>query len=172
MKKVLLLVLAAAAGVYIYWPYRTAVKLEDAFRAADKLALDRLIDFPAVRQSLKEQVKAKMNAEAAAELSPEGNTAPTQTKLFPAVLAGTVADKVIDAMVTPDSIARFLKFEAAIGSGTSMTLHQKTWHTPTEFSARSMDNSRFVFRFTAIDGWRVVSVEPGEKLGRHAQIPR
>jgi hypothetical protein len=53
-----------------------------------------------------------------------------------------------------------------------MTLQEKTWHTPTKFSARATDNSRFNFHFTGIDGWRVVSVEPGELLGRQAQIPR
>jgi len=172
VKKVLLLLLFAVAGVYVYWPYRTAVKLEDAFRAADKDALNRLIDFPAVRQSLKDQMKAKMNAEVESAPAKTVEATRTPTKVFSAMLAGTVADKVIDTMVTPDAIARFLKVEAAVGSGTSMKLQQKTWHTPTKFSARATDNSRFNFRFTGIDGWRVVAVEPGEMLGRHAQIPR
>jgi hypothetical protein len=169
VKKVLLFLLIVALGAYAYWPYLTAKKLEDAFRSADKEALSRLIDFPAVRQSLKDQVRAKMNAESAETPAPP-NSHPAKVKA--ASLAAVVADKVIDSMVTVDSIAKYLRLEAAVNSGTPMTLQDKTWDGPTRFSASAADNTRFRFRFTGVDGWRVVSVEPGEKLGRQAVIPR
>ena len=172
MKKFLLLLLIVAAGAYVYWPYYTTVKLEDALRAADQEALQRIIDFPAVRQSLKDQVKAKMSAEADGTAPAAADGGATQTQFVSVMLAGAVADKVIDSMVTPESITRFLKLEAAVGSGAAMTLQQTTWHTPTKFSARAADNSRFTFRFNGSDGWRVASVEPGERLGRQASIPR
>ena len=62
MKKFLILLLIVAAGAYVYWPYHAVAKFEDALRAADKDALERIVDFPAVRLSLKEQIKAKMTA--------------------------------------------------------------------------------------------------------------
>jgi hypothetical protein len=172
VKKILLLLLFAAVALYAYWPYHTANKLEAALRSADKDALERLIDFPAVRQSLKEQMKAKMASEVSpsAMQNPGGNA--VQAKYVSAMLTGAVADKVIDALVTAESIVRFLKLEKAVSSGAAMTLQNKTWHTPAEFSARAGDNTRFRFRFTGIDGWRVISVEPGDKLGNQAQIPR
>jgi hypothetical protein len=169
VKKVLLFLLIVALGAYAYWPYYTAKKLEDAFRAADKDALSRIINFPAVRQSLKEQVRAKLDAEAAQNAQAK-NGKPTQAK--PTSLAAIVADKVIDSMVTVDSIAKYLKLEAAVNSGASMTLQDQTWEGPTRFRASAADNTRFHFHFTGVDGWRVISVEPGDKLGRQATIPR
>lgn len=171
MKKFLLLLIVAGVAAYGYWPYHAAKKLETALRAADKDALDQIIDFPAVRQSLKDQFKAKVSAEAAAISAQVGANA-DRAKTVPAFLAGAVADKVIDSMVTSESIARALKLESAVGGGSSMVLRDKHWRGPTEFSARAQDDSRFTFRLVGIAGWRVVSVEPGAKLGKQAQIPR
>ncbi len=173
MKKFLLLLILLGGGAYAYWPYHTITKFEDALRAADKDALERIVDFPAVRQSLKNQMKAKMSADALGGARGEkGADAVEQAKVATALFAGAVADKVIESMVTPATVTRLLKMDQAARSGTSFTLQEKSWHTPTEFSARGADDTRFKFRLKGIDGWRVVSVEPGERLGKQAQLPR
>ena len=173
MKKFLLLLLVVGTGAYAYWPYRAVTKLEDALRAADKDALERIVDFPAVRQSLKDQFKAKVAADALdAGRSETPAGAAEKAKMATALFAGAVADKVIESMVTPEAITRLLKMDQAARAGTSFTLESKSWHTPTEFSARGADDTRFKFRLKGIDGWRVISIEPGERLGRQAQLPR
>ena len=173
MKKFLLFLLIVGVAAYVYWPYHTVTKFEDALRAADKDALERIVDFPAVRQSLKDQFKAKMGADALdAARSEKSAGAAEHAKMATALFAGAVADKVIESMVTPEAVTRLLKMDQAARSGTSFTLQDKSWHTPTEFTARGSDGTRFKFRLKGIDGWRVVLVEPGEILGRQAQLPR
>ena len=173
MKKFLLLLLVIGVGAYVYWPYRAIAKFEDALRVADQDALERIVDFPAVRQSLKDQFKARMTADAVdAARSDKTARAAEQAKMATAILAGAVADKVIESMVTPAAVTRLLKMDQAARAGSSFTLQEKSWQTPTEFSARAADNTRFKLRLKGIDGWRVVSVEPGEKLGKQAQLPR
>jgi hypothetical protein len=175
LKKLVLIVLLAAVAAYVWLPYYTADRLEAAFRAADKDALDRLVDFPAVRQSLKDQFKAKLAGDAmekGAKSAPTkpGAAAAKPMEIAPALLTGAVADKVIDSMVTADGVARFLKVEAKVNPGASMALGERTWHSPTEFTATASDASRFEFRFHGLQGWRVVSLEPGDRLGRQVSL--
>src|SRR4051812_37526805 len=61
LKKLAFIFLLVAVAAYAWLPYYTVDRLETALRAADKTALDRLVDFAAVRQSLKDQFKAKLS---------------------------------------------------------------------------------------------------------------
>jgi hypothetical protein len=162
MKKFLLVLLAAAAVAYFYLPYHTTEKLEQALRTADKAELERLIDFSSVRQSIKDQLKAKMDSTIAAAKAqgvplPASGSGPT--------IAGSMVDKFIDSMVTPEGLTNLLKINAKANAKTSFELREKAWVSPMEFTARSEDRSILRFRFGS-GGWRLVSMELSEELAK------
>src|SRR5688500_7201579 len=107
MKKLLLVVLVAALGAYVYWPYYTSDKLEIAMRTANPQELERLMDFPSVRQSLKEQFTARILS--AGEATSAVNSATAENKFAPARIATAVVDKLVESMVTPTALAKLLR---------------------------------------------------------------
>lgn len=84
-------------------PYLTVYQIRSAAKAGDAEALAELVDFPAVRESLRDQFNAKVMASAKADL--EGNP----FAAFGMALASTMVDKMVTVMVTPDGLASLLK---------------------------------------------------------------
>jgi hypothetical protein len=162
MKKLLLVLLAAAAVAYFYLPYHTTEKLEQALRTADKAELERLIDFPAVRQSIKDQLKAKMDSAIAAS---KAQGVPPAASGYGQTITSSMVDQFVDSMVTPEGLVNLLKINAKANSKTSFELREKAWVSPREFTARSEDRSILRFRFGS-GGWRLVSMEMSEELAK------
>jgi hypothetical protein len=162
MKKFLLVLLAAAAVAYFYLPYHTTEKLEQALRTADKAELERLIDFPAVQQSIKDQLKAKLDSAITAS---KARGVPPAAGGIGSTVAGSMVDKLIDSMVTPEGLTNLLKINAKANAKTSFELREKAWVSPREFTARTEDRSILRFRFGS-GGWRVVSMEMSEELAK------
>jgi hypothetical protein len=96
----LLAVLAAAvAGFGIGSPYLAARRLGEALASGDPVALERRVDFPLLRQNLKQQLNAAM-------LDRSGGRA-VETP-FGAVVAGIASlfvDGMVEAFVTPSGLA-------------------------------------------------------------------
>ena len=173
MRKLLVLVLLAAIAGYVYLPYHTANRLEEALRSADKDALDRLVDFASVRRALKDQMKAKL-AEKALNVATAGG-APSQSaaaatalgnQVISGLLAGTVAERMVDNLITADGVAALLKAGHSIkgASATGFEITDRSWASLTEFTGRGGDGSKVRFCFLGMQGWRVVSVEPSAAL--------
>ena len=99
-----LLVLAALfAGVWLYFtPYLAMNKLQKAARQGDEEAMAELVDFPALRESVKGNVRSAV-ANTVGERNPIG--------VLGGILAGTVAGPVVDAVVTPQGIAALTEGE-------------------------------------------------------------
>lgn len=78
------------------------LQLKDAAMEGDEAALEERIDFPAIRTSLKEELKAKMAAEMVGD---QGNG----MEKFGAVLAMGMIDPIIDGFITPSSIGQMIR---------------------------------------------------------------
>ena len=112
-KKVVLVVLAllvpltllGSGALYLYFtPFFALEEIERAARAGDTKALAEHVDFPAVRASVKRQVVARIDQAASAN--------PNPLAAFGSALAGALSEPAIDALLTPDNVARMLRGES------------------------------------------------------------
>ena len=107
MKRGLIIGLAAAlvavlVGWYAASPYMAVGALEKAARAGDRDRLEELVDFPRVRESLKADFTAGL-------MNKAQNDAATRDNPFAglaAILVPALVDRVVDAAVSPEGIAR------------------------------------------------------------------
>ncbi|HEX2203332.1 MAG TPA: DUF2939 domain-containing protein [Longimicrobium sp.] len=93
----LLVVLLAAAWMYAT-PYLAMRKLQAAAEAGDTRALNELVDFPALRESVKQELRSTVSRRIAAD---EGNP----LAALGGLIAGKLASPFVDAAVTPQGIA-------------------------------------------------------------------
>lgn len=164
MKKFLIVLLLAAASAYFYLPYHTTEKLEEALRTSDKAELERLIDFPALRQSVKDQMKAKAQAQLNATVGAAKSSSAASVKMLAAM--GEMAGAVVDSMVTPDGLTKVLKLDSKVNGDSRFELREKRWVSPVEFTARAHDRSILRFRFAMNGGWRLVAMEMSEEMAK------
>jgi len=88
----------AAAVVYVAAPVLAARELVAAAKAGDAAGLERRVDFPAFRESLKDELNARLMSEMRHSDDQAGRAL---AMLFgPALVSG-----VVDAFVTPEAIA-------------------------------------------------------------------
>jgi hypothetical protein len=98
-----LLLLLVGAGVYSYFsPQFTLKGIRDAAKARDADRLRDLIDFEAVRDGLKEDLKTLVSASADQDLKDN------PFSVFGFALAGTMIDPIVNALVNPSIIARIV----------------------------------------------------------------
>jgi hypothetical protein len=88
-------------ALLIWWfvraPYSTLEAIKVAAERRDLPELNRLVDFPSLKSSVKVMVMESVEEEAGKRKAPGGG--------FMALLAGALASPVVDAMVTPESLA-------------------------------------------------------------------
>ncbi|MET4685438.1 DUF2939 domain-containing protein [Brevundimonas faecalis] len=105
-----------AAGLFVaaygLSPLLAAKSLVQAAKAGDETALERKVDFPAFRQSLKDELNAQMMAEMRKEAKAKGDDglAALGMLLGPAIVGGAV-----DVFVTPQAISMMVKEGQAPG---------------------------------------------------------
>jgi hypothetical protein len=103
MKKLflpLLLVGVVAAGGWFYMtPYFAMKRLQNAARSGDTEALRDMVDFPAVRQSIKDEAREAVAGEIG------GRSRSGALGSLGGLLAGAVVDRVVDVAVQPEGIA-------------------------------------------------------------------
>jgi len=91
------------AGVWLYFtPYLALNKLQKAAQRGDEQAMAELVDFPALRESVKGNVRGAV-AHSVGGRNPIG--------LLGGILAGAVAGPVVDAVVTPQGISALTQGE-------------------------------------------------------------
>lgn len=100
--------LAIAVGFFVVYmlaaPYITANQMRLAAEAHDGEALSEYIEFPSVRQSLKDQ----MNVLFLKELSEDEDMQDNPFAALGAAFAGMVVEKMVDAYVTPTGITQLM----------------------------------------------------------------
>ena len=106
MKKFLpwLVGLLVIFAIYLYAsPYLVLNSIKNAAQQGDADKLSGYIDFPSVKQSMKDQVKAAMVEELAASDEQDGFEA------LGTMLAAAMIDPLIDGLVTPDGVALMIQ---------------------------------------------------------------
>jgi hypothetical protein len=103
MRRVITLLGLVLIAAYIAYPYLTMYWIDRALITNDETALNRLVDFPRVRDSLKADLKLEVLDKAHAEAQKRPILG-----AFGAALAGLLApplvDSAVDTMMTPQAI--------------------------------------------------------------------
>lgn len=164
MKKwiALSIVVLLALGAYIAaGPYLTVRAIRAAIVQEDPAALARQVDFPALRSSLKLQVRDRMVREAGPDLQANPFAA------FGLAIAGGVIDGAVDVMVTPLGLGALMegreiwqRFDHGVASSTAPPrepLHDARYRyeSPSRFTATVQDeNGKPVVFVITRDGLR------------------
>ncbi len=114
MRRLLLLVAVAALG-YLAWPYWCAYSLAKGAETGDRAALERYVDWPALRLSAKEEVGGALMAAQGAmgALSGAAGFGPSAADLGAALVG-----QAVDAALTPEGVAEMIaRAKRAEGSG-------------------------------------------------------
>lgn len=107
MKKTLLAIPVLLVLAYIVaLPYITVYQIRDAVKNHDSSALSDHIDFPSVRQSLKDQLNAKLMGKMQGDDMKDNPFA-----ALGMAFAGPIVDKMVEAYVTPAGVAQLMEGE-------------------------------------------------------------
>ena len=109
MKKSVIVGVAAGAVVLfvVVWaaaPVLAAQALIRAAKAGDEKTIEQLVDFPSLRQSLKDE----LNAELAAEMRRDPRMSESGLGGLGLILAPMLVSGAVDAVVTPEVVARMV----------------------------------------------------------------
>ncbi len=105
----LLLSTLGLLGYAYYTPYLALKNIHAAAEAGNTAELDRYVDFPAVRASLKDQIKQRIDRKAEQSQNP--------LAALGSALANAFTTPAVDALVTPDNVARMLRGEGLSQAG-------------------------------------------------------
>lgn len=96
-------------GVYVAAaPYITVHQIQAAAENRDGEALSEHIDFPSVRQSLKDQVNAAFMTEMTTHNSMNGSAPAAMGAILAGVVVDRLAEQFIEAYITPAGITRLM----------------------------------------------------------------
>lgn len=98
------LVVAFLVGAYFASPVLALHGLTAAAKAGDRAKLERGVDFPAVRESLKAQLKTAMTR----SINDDPALRDNPFAAFGQLLLGAAVDKIVDTYATPDAIANMV----------------------------------------------------------------
>ena len=104
-RKSLIAIVAAVLGLFLiaYFasPLLAVRGLVEAAKAGDEAALERRVDFPALRQSMKDEMNARLVAEMRRDLGDRGDALGGLGML----LAPSLISSAVDTLVTPKAVA-------------------------------------------------------------------
>ncbi len=143
--------LLGLAGYVASGPYRTLNGLEEAITQGDTAAISRYVDFPTLRQNLKDQLKASANSRIN-DAFQDGIIS-----RFAGGIASSVVDTTVESLITPAGLNRLLMGAALItnnSDNSGLTLRQRL-----ENGQRSFESlSTFTLAFSSAAGSRLVVV--------------
>lgn len=96
------LALLGVIAIYIASPWMAAARLSEALRSGDPVAIERMVDFPAVRASLARQITAKINQEAGSSQEMRDNPFAGLMSL----VAPALVNQLVNVVVTPNGLAK------------------------------------------------------------------
>ncbi len=180
--------LALFVGVYLGSPLLAANALRDATQSGNADRLQRLVDFPAVRESLKGQLNALIMESMRDD--PELRDNPFAG--FAAVLAPAIVNQAVDGYVTPDGLARMMQAEPpaqAVGPseapvapslgrnampGKAAIKHgyrDLDTYAITSTSADAAASFSFILHRQGLFGWKLARIELPKSLGKSPTKP-
>jgi hypothetical protein len=95
----------AIIGAYVAWPYYSLQQLRLSLDAGDTEAVDRLVDWPAVRAGL----EADLGQTSAAPTAADSETSKDIASRLAGMLAPAMTDMMIDAYASPVGLSRLLR---------------------------------------------------------------
>jgi hypothetical protein len=110
--KLLFGILVIIGGYIVATPYITIYQMKAAAERQDGEALSEFIEFPSVRQSLKDQLNTLIVKSMGQGSGIEGNP----MTLLGASFAGALVEKMVDAYVTPSGISELMSGSAPTSS--------------------------------------------------------
>jgi len=169
------IVLAAFFAAYVWSPFRAAAALGQAVRDGDRDSLSIQVDFPSVRESLKDQFVAQL-------VRQTDNKAFKKNPLIGLALMflPTIANRIVDAVVTPDGIIALLSrpMGGRSGRGQGKTKWNHNWHFidlghfKTEYSEANEPSITFglLFERRGIFTWKLVRLDvPTDELAKRME---
>ncbi|ESQ84933.1 hypothetical protein AEAC466_07705 [Asticcacaulis sp. AC466] len=154
------IVVVSIGGAYLASPYFAAKALADAAKAGNKDKLEALVDFPAVRDGLKSQLTAMLTAKM--QNDPELKDNPFAG--LGQMMVPALAERAVDAMVTPGGIAAMATAKPAAAPGQPDA--SKTELTPAPTSSQADDNTVHSYSYVTMDRFRA-SAAPKSKPAQH-----
>lgn len=160
MKKLIALIVFVAAivgGYYFVSPWLAMNNLREAALSADSEALDDVVDFAAVRASMKDRVQTRIDDETGGGLLGQ----------IGSVIADKLADGAIDLAVSPKGLSTILVTGGVAGAVTGGQPTEVTWDVEREGFSRfrgvgtKEDGSAtpvMIFERRGL-GWEVVDIE-------------
>jgi hypothetical protein len=155
MKKLILILILLGAAGYFYWPYHATAGFRDALNAEDKTALESTVQWPAVRDSLKEQIQSKFENMARERSASKGELpAPQKAEIAKFV------DEMVKATVNAEEMAKNAKHRPGKTDVEKVEIESRTWKSLTEFDVvTNIDKTIYTFRLDGFSGWKVAEVE-------------
>ena len=111
-KTIKAVVVAAAAVVAAYWywsPFLTVRQMQAAARSRDAAAFNQHVDFPRVRESIKNQFSDKL-ADKFGKTSGSDNDIAKLGAAFGNLLGRAVVNPLVDALVRPETIMQAMEY--------------------------------------------------------------
>ncbi|WP_374575735.1 DUF2939 domain-containing protein [Phenylobacterium sp. J367] len=153
---------AAFFAAYFASPLLAAQSLRSAAREGDAERLERLVDFPTVREGLKSQINAQLMT--AMQTDPEMQANPFAALAL--LMVPAIVERAIDAYVTPDAIGAMVTTGKAKPTGLSTTSNQAAVqveaakrHTP-QSSLPESQQPRFDYRYKDLDTFGISTSDP------------
>lgn len=177
-----------SVGAYAASPLLAVRALQAAAQAGDADKLQRLVDFPAVRESLKGQLNALVIE--SMQSDPELRDNPFAG--FAAVLAPAIVNQAVDGYVTPDGLARMLQAkppapttlptaeappsaEAGVQVGKATIKHGyrdfDTYTVTSTGADKPGAQFNFVLHRQGLFGWKLARIELPKSLGKPTAAP-
>lgn len=167
------IVVGIVVGIFAIYmvaaPYITVHQMKEAAKRRDGESLSEYIDFPSVRQSIKDQLNAKF----AKAVSEDKDMSDSAFAPLGMAFAGVVIDKMIDVYVTPAGITQLMAGESLVpdaeqeGGRDESTDREPlsdasmSYETINKFSVRVKDEDgeevKFVLRRRGI-GWKMTDI--------------
>ncbi len=123
MKKISILIiglLVVIAGYLYASPYLALNSMKNAAEAQDAEKLSSYIDFPSVKQGVKDQVKAKFATEMMANGNDDGFEA------LGSMFATAMIDPLVDGLITPEGIAAMMLAKQEQGATESANTQEES----------------------------------------------
>lgn len=159
------LAVALALTAYFASPVLALHSLTAAAKAGDRGKLERGIDFPAVRESLKVQLKAAMTR----SINDDPKLRDNPFAALGQLLLGGVVDKVVDTYATPDAIANMVATNRAPSQISSPPAPGAPAEPPPEPESKAKSKTELRYGYEDLNHFRATyrdaDDQPGEEFG-------
>jgi len=162
LKKLLLLVLLASIGGFIYSPYKFTEDFAASVVNRDVKALAAGTDIPKFREAFKTAVRPLLS-EVLKQQQPSNYPA---QRMNAAVLAAIVLhEKQIDLLFTDEHAGRMFDLIHSRQLRSSYQFTNKGWRGPLSFVAvDNVDGTKMLFEFQGLAGWRLTGFDASRNV--------